>query len=68
MTEINNLKNDDGTYPTDTFQQINNAYFNFVAFDGHSVAADHCLLHSMHDGRKKPYDISPQHFLTLFQT
>ncbi len=65
--ELQDLKNDDGTYKPNAFHRICNAFFNKVASARCPIAAGDYLLHYMHGGKKKPITMSPQTFYTHFQ-
>ncbi len=64
---MEDIKNDDGTYKSDTFQKIHNTFFNHVASVGQHFAASDCLLHYMCSGKKKPQNMTLHSFYTCFQ-
>lgn len=65
--DTTNLKNDDGSYRDDAFQNACNTIFNFVAAKGHHIVAGDLMLYFMRSNKKKHINMSPKHFLTCFE-
>ncbi len=60
------LKYDKRTYKVKPSTRFGKPFLNFVASDERPVVASDCLLHYMLCDKKKPFTMSPQHFLTHF--